>query len=95
MRLLPLFATLRQDLFDHRAINIGEPEVAAEMSRSQSGVIDPEQVEHRGVQIVNVNLALDDLEAHVVGFTGAIAPSAKNFSVPTCVTFLSSGESMA
>jgi hypothetical protein len=31
-------------------------------------MIDPEQVEHRGVQIVNVNLTLDDLEAHVVGF---------------------------
>ncbi len=38
-----------QNLFHHRSINIGEPEVAPEMSRSQSGVINPKQVEHRGV----------------------------------------------
>jgi hypothetical protein len=40
--------------FDHRTLNIGQTEVAAPISASQSFVVDAEELEDGGVKVVEV-----------------------------------------
>ena len=49
-------------------MHVGQAEVAAEVVPGELGVVDAEQVQHRGVQVVDVDLAVDDAVAHVIGF---------------------------
>src|SRR5438270_294792 len=60
-----------QNFLHHLPIHIGQPEVAAGMPISQLLVIQPQQVQNRGMQVVIVNPILDREIAVVVG--GSIA----------------------
>src|SRR4051794_17671140 len=59
-------AGLRQDVVNDVAIHIREPHVSARESERQAGVIDALEMQHRGMQIVNVELALDDLVTELI-----------------------------
>ena len=48
-------------------MHVGQAEVAALESVSQSGVLDAEQVQNRGMQIVDVNLVFDRVESEFIG----------------------------
>ena len=47
--------------------DVGQAEVAALEAVGQLRVVEAEQVQHRGVQVVDVDLVLDDVEAELVG----------------------------
>src|SRR5262249_24781776 len=57
------------DVVDDFAVDVSQAEVAAGISVGELLVIEAEQPEDRGVQVVDVDLALDGLEADVVGRT--------------------------
>ena len=61
-----------QDFLHYRAIHIGESVVAADVAPSQSRVIEAQQMQHGGVQIVNVDFAVDHFKTHVVGLAVSI-----------------------
>ena len=59
------FATLsRQDRLHHFAVDIRESHIAPGKANRQFFVVDAEQVEHGGVQIMNVNFVLDRFVAY-------------------------------
>ena len=49
------------------AMDVGEPEVATRVPVGQTLVIDTEQREHRRVEIVDVDLVFECVEAVLVG----------------------------
>ena len=51
---------------DH-PLHVGQPHVAAGVAVGQALVVEPEQVEDRGVQIMHVHRVLDGLVAELVG----------------------------
>lgn len=77
-------------------MNIGESEVATEMVPGQSRVVDAKQVQHRGMQVVNVDLSVDDVVAHVIGlaigeptfYAAARHPSTKTLGLMLSTVFL-------
>ena len=60
---------LRQDVVDDVAVDIGQPEVAAAVAISQTLVVESDQVQNRGVQVMDVDLVLGDVKAELVGGT--------------------------
>ena len=50
----------------HVTVDIREPKIAPRMSVGQALVVEPEQVQHGSVQIVDVHAIADRLEAKVV-----------------------------
>ena len=66
---LQLVATgaLRQHLLHHPPVHVGQAEVAAGVAVGQLLVVEAEQVQDRGVQVVDVDLVLDRVVAVVVG----------------------------
>src|SRR5260221_1908152 len=59
--------SLRDDVVDHGAGDIGQAEVPAAVAIGQLGVIDAEQVQNRRVQVVDVDRLIHRLESEVVG----------------------------
>ena len=59
-----------EDGFDEAAVDVGEPELAALVGVGEPFVIEAEAVEEGGLEIVDVDGILDDVEAEFVG--GAI-----------------------
>jgi hypothetical protein len=55
------FRRLRQDFLHHVPMHIRQPYISAAETKCQFGVIDSEQMKHRGVEIVNQEFVLDDL----------------------------------
>ena len=55
-----------QNLLDHLAVDVGQPEVAAGVPVGESLVVQPQQVQDGRVQVVDVHLVLDHRrsEAH-------------------------------
>ena len=51
----------------HLAVDVGQAEVAAGVAVGELGVVEAEQVQDRGVQVVDVDLVLDGVVAVVVG----------------------------
>lgn len=66
-------AHLRQNLLHHAALRVGEAEIAATVTIRELFVIETEEVQHRGVQIVDGGFACDGFLSDVVG--GAVTPS--------------------
>src|SRR6266542_4234018 len=66
--------TLRQDRLDDVPAHVGQAEVAALEAVDQLRVVDAEQIEHRGVQVVDVDRVLDRGVAELVG--GAVGQPA-------------------
>ena len=58
---------LCQDFLNHLAMHIGQAEVPALETESQSGVIDSQQMQDRGLKVVDGNGILNGLEAEIVG----------------------------
>ena len=56
------------------AVHVGQPEVAALGSDREFRVVDAEQVQHRGVEVVNAHRVLRDPVAEVVGGAVGDAP---------------------
>ena len=50
-------------------MHVGQPEVAAGVAVGQPLVVEAEQVQHRGVKIVDVNRLVDNRPADFVGLT--------------------------
>ena len=48
-------------------MHVGQPELAALVLERQPLVVEAQQVQHGGVQVVDVDAVLDDVEAEVVG----------------------------
>src|SRR5688500_817922 len=65
---------LRQDLPGDAAVDVGEAVVAAAVAVGQLLVIQAEQVQHGGVQVVLVELVFDGAGAVLVGSAVADAP---------------------
>ncbi len=61
---------LRDDL----AGDVGQAEVAPLEAVGEPRVVDAEQVEDRGVEVVDVDRVLDDVPAEVVGLADDLAP---------------------
>ena len=58
---------LRDQVFNNVSVNIGQTEIPAGVSVGKLFVIKAEQLEHRSVQIVDVNFIFDGFEAELVG----------------------------
>ena len=58
---------LRQNLFDDSALDVGQAEVAAAVLEGQLLVVDAEQPEHGGAQIVDVDNVIGGAIAQLVG----------------------------
>ena len=48
-------------------MHVGQPEIAALELVGQPGVVDPQQVQDRGVQVVDLDRVVDDVVGEVVG----------------------------
>ena len=59
----------RQNLIHNASMHIGKAEVATKVSPSEACVVDAQQMQHRGVEVVDVDLAVHNAVAHVVGLT--------------------------
>src|SRR3954468_3153527 len=56
-----------QYLADHVAFHIGQPVLAAAIAIGELFVIEPELMEHRRVEVVDVDLALDGFITELIG----------------------------
>ena len=61
------FRVSGDDVFDDRPVHVGQAEVAAGVAIGELFVVEAQEVEQGGVQVVNVDLVFDGLEAQVVG----------------------------
>ena len=52
-------------------MHVGQAEVAAGVAEGEAFVVEAEQVQDRGLQVVDVDRVLDDVEAEVVGLAVA------------------------
>src|SRR5262245_22224869 len=52
---------------DYFAVHVGEAHVAAAEAQGEAGVVHAEEVQHGGVQIVDLDFLVDDVVAVVVG----------------------------
>jgi hypothetical protein len=55
------------DVFDDCPVYVGQAEVAAGVTIRELLVVEAHEIEQGGVQVVDVNLVFDGLEAEVVG----------------------------
>src|SRR5579885_804938 len=58
--------TLREQLADHFALDVGQTKFAALESVGQAGVVEPEPVQQSGVQVVDRDGILDNVVADIV-----------------------------
>ena len=72
----PSTALSRQDFFHHVAVHVGEAKVSALEGVGEAFVVDAEQMQHGGVEIVNVEDVFDGVVAEFVGRT--VGDSASN-----------------
>ena len=56
-----------QDRLDDLAVNVGQAEVAALEAVGQPCVIDAQEMQDRGVEVVDLDRVLDDVVGEVVG----------------------------
>ena len=64
---LTLAWSSRQDVADDLALHVGQAEVAAGVAVGQPRVVQAQQVEDRGVEVVDVDAVLGDVDAVLVG----------------------------
>ena len=58
---------LRQQRFDDFAVDVGEAVVAALEAEGEFGVVEAEEVEDGGVEVVDVDFVFDGVKAELVG----------------------------
>src|SRR5256884_6677298 len=59
--------SLREDVFDHFAVDVRDAKVAALETIRQLLVVDAQAAQNRGVEIVNVDRIFDDIVAVIIG----------------------------
>ena len=59
----------RQNVAHNFACHIGQPEIAAGVAVGELGVVEAQEMEDRGVEVVDVNRVLDHAGAELVGGT--------------------------
>ena len=59
--------SLRQDVPHNLAVHVGQAEVSAGVAVGEPGVVEAQQVQDRGVQVVDVDGFLDGPVAELVG----------------------------
>ena len=59
-------ADLSDQFFDDFAVNVGEAEVASLETVSQLGMIEAEQVQDRGVQVMDVDFVCSRMKSKLV-----------------------------
>ena len=64
----------RHDLLDHLAVEVGQAVVAAGVAEGELLVVEAQQMQDRRVDVVDVHLVLDGLEAQFVGRAVDVAP---------------------
>ena len=64
----------RNQLRHHLAVDVGQAEVAAGVAVGEAGVVEAEEVEHGGVQVVDVDRLVRGGEAEFVGAAVDLAP---------------------
>ena len=74
-RAVPVADSLNQNAFHQLAMNIGKAIVPTLEAKRQAGVIDPQQMQQRGVEIVYMHWVLDDIEAKFIGLAMHMARS--------------------
>ena len=57
----------RKNAFHHRAVNVGQSEMPALEHVGETLVVDAELRQHRGLEVVNVHLVLNNIETKIVG----------------------------
>jgi hypothetical protein len=57
---------LRQNVFHHMPVHVGQSEVPSLKLVGQVFVIDPEQMHQGGLKIVDVNLVLDGVHTEII-----------------------------
>src|SRR4051794_7926265 len=57
----------RQDVSDDLAVDVGQAEVAARVAEGQLLVVEAEQVQDRGMEVVHAHQGLHGLEPEVIG----------------------------
>src|SRR6188768_1704178 len=67
LRSTTLPTTLLEDVFDDAASDVGQPMMAALVLEGQPLVIDSEQMQHGGMEVVDVNRRVDDVVGEVIG----------------------------
>ncbi len=65
---------LSQQAADDLAIDICQPEVATLEAIRQSLMVEAEQMQQRGLQVVDVNRVARDVPSQLVGFADHMAP---------------------
>ena len=68
---LIVILSLGQNLVDNFAVNVGQPAVDAVVAKGQPLMVDAQQVQNRGVQIVAVGAAFGGLIAKLVALAVA------------------------
>ena len=63
----------RENVFDDAAVYVGETEVAALKAVGELFVVETQQVQNRGLQIVDMNFFPGDTEAKFIGFAVDLA----------------------
>ena len=76
-----------QQLLDHVAMHVGQPIIAALMAKRQPQMVEPQQVQHRGLQIVNVDPILDRIIADFIRLADRAAGGHPATSQPHAVGF--------
>lgn len=57
-----------QNIFHDRPVDIGQPIVASLEPVGQPLVVNPQQVQQRGIQVVHMDRIADNIEAQFIGF---------------------------
>ena len=57
---------LHEDLVDDFAVDVGEAEIAAGVAVGELFVVEAEEVQHRGVEVVDVDGLVGGLEAEFI-----------------------------
>lgn len=71
--------TLPEHTLHHLPINISQPEVTARVVVGQPGMIQPHEMQHGGMDIVDVGLVLDGLRAGRIFDSKNSIPAADSF----------------
>lgn len=58
-----------ENLFDDLPVNVREPELTALVRVGQTFMVKAKAMKNRGLQIVDMNLVLHDVESHLVSRT--------------------------
>src|SRR5207253_1390871 len=64
-----LHTSLRQDVLHYPPMDVRQPEVASGVAEGQALVVEAEEVQDGGLQVMDVDRVIDDVEAEVVGGT--------------------------